>query len=196
MVVGSSSDVKHQAPPVAPAVLDKLSTAARTRTRAILKHASVRECMGGGPKGPKLMREIAHAFLTADKNHDHRLDYEEFLSAVPAAMKAQRSDDVLRQLFRLVDADETESISLDEFFVWTLSFLKSSKGSGLDEVFRKYDRAREPIGNLNALEFAAAAEDVGFGEVANELFLEFDVNQSGCVLVWPPDDVASDDVPC
>jgi len=128
---------------------------------------------------PKVMQEVARAFLQADKDGDWRLLFDEFLLVVPAALRAKCSTDELRDLFSVVDSDGNGSVSIDEFYVWTLSFLKTSKGSGLDDVFLRYDKRR--IGALNAIEFARAAEDVGFGEYANDLFLEFDPDNNGSV---------------
>lgn len=53
----------------------------------------------------------------------------------------------------------------------------SASGSGLDEAFGKYDN--DGSGMLTALEFCRACEDIGFGELANELFMEFDPENNG-----------------
>lgn len=65
----------------------------------------------------------------------------------------------------------------NQFFTWTLTFLKSSTGSGLDEVFRKYDL--DGSGTLSAMEFSYAAEDIGLGELAHEIFTELDNTNVG-----------------
>ena len=119
-------------------------------------------------EGAKLVRDVAQAFMSADINANHRLSEDEFLRAIPAAMKAVRSETELHKLFTHVDADGNGAISIDEFFIWTLNFMKSTKGSGIEEVFRRYDANKHGI--LNALQFARAAEDIGFGEVANTGF--------------------------
>ena len=150
------------------------------RTRAILtdsRKMSMREATRN--EGAKLVRDVAQAFLVSDVNKNHRLSFEEFLRAVPAAMKSMKSEADLRKLFNTVDADGNGSVSIDEFFIWTLSFMKTTKGSGIEEVFRRYDPEKHGI--LNALEFSHAAEDIGFGEVANDLFIEFDTDNTGTV---------------
>ena len=57
--------------------------------------------------------------------------------------------------------------------------MRTSKGSGLEDVFERYDK--EGKGVLDAIEFATAAEDIGFGDVANDIFVEFDPDNSGTV---------------
>ena len=46
-------------------------------------------------------------------------------------------------------------------------------------MFRKYDKDNE--GTLDAMEFSRACEDMGFGSMAHELFLELDQDGSGSV---------------
>ena len=58
--------------------------------------------------------------------------------------------------------------------------MKGAKGSGLEEVFQRYD-TQGGKGDLNASEFATACEDIGFGELANDMFIEFDPDNSGTV---------------
>ena len=130
-------------------------------------------------EGARLVREVAHAFLSADKSGDRRLTFDEFLDAVPAQMKANRSERALKSLFNVVDADKDGAVSIDEFFIWTLSFLQDSQASGLEEVFQHYNIDGKP--ELNAMEFAMAAEDIGFGELANDLFVEFDPENTGSI---------------
>ena len=116
------------------------------RTRAILtdsRKMSMREATRN--EGAKLVRDVAQAFLVSDVNKNHRLSFEEFLRAVPAAMKSMKSEADLRKLFNTVDADGNGSVSIDEFFIWTLSFMKTTKGSGIEEVFRRYDPEKHGI---------------------------------------------------
>ena len=71
------------------------------------------------------------------------------------------------------------ALQLDEFFVWTLGFVEQQTGTGLESFFRRYDSTKE--GTLDAREFAMAAEDLGFGSAAHELFIELDPDESGGV---------------
>ena len=132
-----------------------------------------------GRAGAKFIHSLARAFLSADTSSDHRLSEREFIAAVPEQMKAHRSSEELHQLFVVVDADGDGSVSIDEYFMWTLTFLKTSCGSGLEDVFRRYSSSAD--GSWSVLELAAAAEDIGFGSVADELFVELDSTNSGAI---------------
>lgn len=127
----------------------------------------------------KLTHDMAKAFFDADLSGDGQLSYDEFVTVVPTAMKARSSDEDLRRIFDSVDYDGSGLVSIDEFFMWTLSFMRTTKGSGLDEVFMKYDK--EGKGDLTALEFARACEDVGYGDIAYDIFIEFDPRNKGTV---------------
>jgi Ca2+-binding EF-hand superfamily protein len=147
------------------------------RTRAVLtRKLSMREAKK--PQGAKLVRDVAQSFMNSDASGDHRLTFDEFERAVPAQMR-NRSKTELRRLFDQVDADGNGFVSIDEFFIWTLNFMKSAQGSGLDDVFRRYDQRGS--GTLNMAEFATAAADIGFGELANDLFVEFDPENTGTI---------------
>ena len=130
-------------------------------------------------RGITLSRDAAMAFYTGDKNGDMSLDWDEFVSIVPQLLKEEASMNELRHLFESIDIDNNKSITMDEFFIWTLTFIQQQTGSGIEAVFRRYDKNHE--GSLDAREFAMAAEDMGFGDVAHELFLELDPDGSGSV---------------
>ena len=64
-------------------------------------------------------------------------------------------------------------------FRYTLQVANASMNCGLQTVFRRYDKSGE--GYLDASEFTRACEDMGFGAIAHELFLEFDDDLSGFI---------------
>lgn len=127
----------------------------------------------------KLSRDVAKAFFEADLTGEHKLSCEEFITVVPAAMKTRATPEDLQKLFESVDYDGNGFISIDEFFIWTLSFMRTTKGSGLDEVFLRYDK--KGLGELNASDFARACEDIGFGDLANDFFIELDPENKGVI---------------
>ena len=131
------------------------------------------------PRLVSLQRDAAVAFLEADVNGDAILDYEEFKSACPKKLKEQINETELREIFDSVDHDQSGGISMDEYFLWALSVASENTGSGIEAVFRKYDKDNE--GSLDAMEFSRAVEDMGFGSMAHELFLELDKDGSGSV---------------
>ena len=166
------------------------TSAVRTATSTVEK-ASRRPSGGGfsrpaaaapastAPRAIQLSRDVAMAFYSADINGDQKLDFAEFCSVVPQDLKEATGMKGVRELFDSVDTDRNGSISLDEFFIWTLQYIEQQTGTGLEVFFRRYDTNRE--GSLDAREFAQAAEDLGFGPVAHELFLELDPDESGSV---------------
>ena len=104
-----------------------------------------------------MTREAAVAFLNADIDGNQLLSFDEFLSIAPTAL----SRSGVQKLFNLVDTDNSGGISMDEFFFWSVSLAHESTGSGMESFIRKYDKTGE--GLLDAMEFAMACEDMGFG---------------------------------
>ena len=63
--------------------------------------------------------------------------------------------------------------------LWTLSVLEKQTGSGIEAVLRRFDSSGEGV--LDASEFALACEDLGFGGVSQDLFMELDPGNSGYI---------------
>lgn len=114
-----------------------------------------------------LSRDAAAAFFEADVDGNEQLDFEEFMNAIPAELKKSMAIEQIRDLFESTDADGSGSISMDEFFLWTMSVVAHHTGSGIEAIFRSYDATGE--GMLDPAEFAAACEDLGFGAMAPNL---------------------------
>ena len=81
----------------------------------------------------------------------------------------------------MADANGNGKISKSEFFFWTLNI--ASAYSGMGTVVSQQLRAKDSSsdGKFNAREWAEAAEEFGFGSIANELFSELDSDNSGLV---------------
>ena len=125
------------------------------------------------------LREASIAFLEADVNGDKSLTFEEFASLVRKQMKTTTTDDKVKSLFEACDADGNGSITMNEYFVWIMTLTNETNGLGLSNTFRKYDSSGN--GRLDAAEFLMACEDVGFGDIGHDLFLELDSDESGQV---------------
>jgi len=126
-----------------------------------------------------LSRDAAMAFLEADIDGDKELTFDEFMSIAPAELKASLRGRTMKELFDRIDRNGNGTISLDEFFIWSLGFISNHTGTGLEAIFRKYDK--DGGGVLDAAEFDMVAEDLGFGGISNNLFIELDRNNSGTV---------------
>ena len=147
-----------------------------------------------------LARDAAKAFFEADLNADRELTFEEFVtvnipsldvdplvattpSANASGLARTMSMQELRTLFDLVDINHDGVISIQEYFLWVLSTIAHPDADTsfglLAAIFRWYDKTGE--GYLDAAELANAAEDLGFGAMTGDLFVELDVDGSGSI---------------
>ena len=101
-----------------------------------------------------------------------QLDFAEFVAVIPVEQRQGFSEEQLREIFDSVDFNGSGDISMDEYFLWTLSIAAEKNSTGLEDIFKKYDKSGE--GTLDAIEFARACEDMGFGAWGHDLFLELD----------------------
>lgn len=122
----------------------------------------------------RIVHTSAAAFLAADDNGDQKLTFTEFCNAIPEAHRASYSDETLLELFQMADADRSGSVSPDEFFFFTLSWVSKFSGfsTGLEALFSRYDSSGD--GALNMLEFVACVKDLGFGHLGHRIFCELD----------------------
>lgn len=98
----------------------------------------------------------------------------------PRAIREQYSTDEIRTWFLQADSDGNGSLSVNEFFRWSMANISSHFGdSALRVAFSHYDK--DGTGSLDALEFAAACNDLGFGASAHQIFRELDDDRSGAI---------------
>ena len=124
-----------------------------------------------------LSRDAALAFLYADVDGSQYLSWDEFLLCVPMQIKNEMTQAQLRELFDAVDLNGNGSISMDEYFLWTLRVAGAQTGSSLEAIFRRYDKTGE--GALDLSEFQQACDEMGFGMRAHDLFMSLDSDHSG-----------------
>jgi len=89
-------------------------------------------------------------------------------------------NDEIHRWFVAADLDGNGTLSIDEYFKWSLS--KSSTFHGEKAIlgmFRQYDK--DGSGLLDAVEFEKVCRDVGFGDVARDIFLALDHDHSGTI---------------
>ena len=117
-------------------------------------------------------------FAEFDKNQDQQLDFDEFYEMQPKNIKEKFSVSDVRAWFNAADLDGSGTLSMEEYFKWSLGSAAQKHGSrALEAAFQKYDK--DGTGRLDAIEFTLAAEEFGFGAVANDIFRKLDTDGSG-----------------
>lgn len=142
---------------------------------------------GRQDSGSKMARQIAastmndaQAFAEFDANGDQKLDFDEFYSMQPNAVRDLYPVELFREWFDLADADGNGTLTVNEFFAWSIANAGMSHGGkALEALFKRWDN--DGTGLLDSIEFAAACEDLGFGSVATEIFKSIDTDGSGTV---------------
>jgi Ca2+-binding EF-hand superfamily protein len=124
-----------------------------------------------------LVRSRAKVFESADKDLNGVLSFEEFVHTLPKKFVSRRSGEELKRLFDITDVNGDGRVSKQEFFMSTLSLSSKMTGSGLEAVFRKYDRTKDTA--LDILEFRCMCDDMGFGDIADSLASELPRDENG-----------------
>ena len=100
-----------------------------------------------------------------------------------AIIRDGQSEEEVRRWFHAADADGNGEVSINEFFVFSLTREATrTKGSGQDcirAIFQQYDV--DGTGHLDKAEFRKVAEDLGFGAMADVIFDDLDDDASGFV---------------
>jgi len=173
----------------------------RARASAALRHLLVVRTQNAKarPKSAPMMRssEIAvrlnahraHSrFAEVDIDGDLRLDFEEFFSLLPRRVRDGHGMDTVREWFRAADSDCNGSLSINEFFVWSIAEgHKHSAGahSPLYEAFARFDasqRSSQYAGSLDYIEFENLCTSVGFGPHTYEIFHSLDEGRLGYIV--------------
>lgn len=119
-------------------------------------------------------------FAECDRDADRHLDADEFYAMMPPRVRNKFTAEQIRSWFEASDVDGDGFIGINDYFRWSLCNVCVKHGrEALRLVFEKYDK--DKTGMLDALEFEAAAEELGFGKVGHELFRDLDDDGSGCV---------------
>ena len=95
-------------------------------------------------------------------------------------MKEIHTREEIHDWFKAGDTDGNGVLSINEFFLWTLSNSATVHGAtALKQAFVKYDK--DGTGLLDAREFKSACQEMGFGSVAHEIFEDLDKDGSGAI---------------
>lgn len=116
-------------------------------------------------------------FAEADVDGNNELNFDEFLAMQPKKILEQYGEDDIREWFQAADTDNSGTVSMNEWFMWTLARQTLNGADALRNLFRAYDKDRQ--GTLDLDEFQALANDMGFGAAAHEIFLELDQDGGG-----------------
>ena len=105
-----------------------------------------------------MLRVTSEAFVNADLNGDKELSFEEFVTIVPASVRAGHTETTLRELFQSADTDRSGEISLDEYLYFSLRWAAFDSGmcSAFKSAFVKFDTRGDD--ELNLAEFSKAVE--------------------------------------
>ena len=84
-------------------------------------------------------RSASTRFAEFDHDGNERLDFEEFYAMFPRRVRESHSADEIRNWFAAADADHSGELSINEFFVWTLSGAAAQHGANsLRAICEKY----------------------------------------------------------
>ena len=148
-----------------------------------MKSPRSREALRSRQLTRSLVRDINAStmnFAEVDQDGDQLLDFEEFHASLPRTVIDKYTPAEIRAWFDAADTNGDGTLCINEFFRWSLSNAARRHGAvSLAYAFQKYDR--DGTGMLDADEFAACCEDLGFGAVAYNIFRELDTNCSGSI---------------
>ena len=155
----------------AESALIQLSLVRRQKTRA--RPASAPTLSASAITYRNRNQRAAQRFAEVDIDSNQQLNFEEFCTLIPRAVRDVHGVGKMREWFDEADVDGDDSLSTNEYFVWTLSNARASGGpSPLRRACEKFDQNRN--GSLEFSEFEALCESVGYGPYALEIFRSLD----------------------
>ena len=105
-------------------------------------------------------------FAEADADGDNVLTFDEFLSMQPKTVRQEHSEEEVRAWFDAVDLDGSGTLSVNEFFLWTLQKEAMKDMKGMRAIFQSHDK--NSSGCLDMGEFQRVCDELGFGAVAHD----------------------------
>ena len=134
--------------------------------------------MSDTTKATQHVKLDAMRFAQADSDGSNALDWEEFLAMQPPGVRSKYGDGQIREWFVAADGDGDGTVSINEFFTWTLQ-RQTLGGSALKlrAIFAAHDKDGSKY--LDEVKFKKLADEIGVGAVAHEMFRDLDVDGSG-----------------
>ena len=133
---------------------------------------------GLGAKARRQLLIDSTQFSEYDWDSDQKLEFEQFLAMQPELVRQRHSSDDINKWFEFADVNGDGSLCVSEYFRWSLSksLIKYGKHT-LEEAFARYDR--NSTGDLELHEFENACQEMGFGNVAVDIFKSLDNDNFG-----------------
>lgn len=126
------------------------------------------------------MESDSRRFAEGDRNADQLLSFDEFIAMLPPGVRKRFGIIQLRSWFDEADVDNSGSLSVGEYFKWTLRNAVETHGYDvLRTIFQRYDR--DGSGSVTLREFQTACDDIGFGFAAMSIFRMLDPDRSGSI---------------
>ena len=118
-------------------------------------------------------------YAEADVDGDSELTFEEFVAMQPLRVREAHSEQDMRGWFESADTDHNGTVSINEFFMWTMKMHSMSNMEAVRGMFNAYDK--DSTGHICSFEFQRMCDDLGFGAAAQDIFRELDRDGSGTV---------------
>lgn len=118
-------------------------------------------------------------FAEADVDGNNALTFEEFMNMQPRCVLGAHSEHEIRNWFNSADTNKNGTVSINEFFMWTLQRHALTGMESLRSAFDKYDKNH--TGGIDMEEFQKMCDDFGFGAAAHAIFMDLDKDGSGVV---------------
>jgi hypothetical protein len=107
------------------------------------------------------MAQYGLFFDGSDVGGHEELSFADFVVGLPSHLRDRRPLSQLREWFAMIDTDGSGTVSLHEFFRWSLRAASAVSGRGLIQHLEAFDRDGD--GRLDHDEFCTACEELGFG---------------------------------
>jgi hypothetical protein len=123
-------------------------------------------------------RAAGRRFAEHDLDGSKELDFDEFYCMLPYSLREERSVSELRQCFSDADSNGNGTLSINEFWLWSMSTAgQTHVVKTLEDLLRRYDT--DKTGVLNELQFERMCMETGFASGADDMFKQLCGKRAG-----------------